>query len=74
MITARRGEPFVRASGDANLLHLEERFARGTRLGRWVAPGMLAGGITGGILGAEFPGHETICLSQDNKFMRPAFY
>ncbi|MCB2190041.1 MAG: MaoC family dehydratase [Deltaproteobacteria bacterium] len=73
VITSERVELFAKASGDFNPLHLDDEFARSTRFGQRVAHGMLTGGIVGGILGTEFPGHGTIYLSQDIKFLRPVF-
>jgi 3-hydroxybutyryl-CoA dehydratase len=72
-VTEEMIERFAQAIGDHNPLHLDEKYAKGTRFKTRVAHGMLQAGILSGILGMEFPGVGTIYLSQTLKFTRPVF-
>ena len=60
---------FAHASGDTNRLHLDAAFAEGTRFGRRIVHGTLAGGVISAAL-ARLPG-LTIYLSQDLRYLGP---
>lgn len=60
---------FATASGDTNLLHLDEEYATQTRFGTRIVHGTLVGGLISAAL-ARLPG-LTIYLSQDLSFLGP---
>jgi CBS domain-containing protein len=60
---------FAYASGDTNRLHLDDEFAKGTRFGRRIVHGTLAGGVISAAL-ARLPG-LTVYLSQDLRYLGP---
>lgn len=62
---------FAEASGDINRLHLNEKFAAGTRFGDRIVHGTLIGGLIRAAL-ARLPG-LTIYLSESLEFKGPAF-
>jgi 3-hydroxybutyryl-CoA dehydratase len=62
---------FSAVSGDINPSHLNEEFARGTRLKTRVAHGMLTASLISGVLGCQLPGPGCIYLSQSTKFLAP---
>lgn len=64
---------FVAASGDANPIHSDERFAAETRFGRIIAPGMLTGSFVSAVIGTTLPGPGTVYLSQSLRFLRPVY-
>jgi 3-hydroxybutyryl-CoA dehydratase len=64
---------FAQASGDTNLIHLDEEYAKQTPFGRRIAHGMLTTSIISAILGNDLPGVGTIYLGQDVKFKAPVF-
>ncbi len=72
-VTAASIREFVTASGDDNPIHSDEAFARGTRFGRVIAPGMLTASFVSGVIGTRLPGPGTIYLSQTLRFLRPVF-
>lgn len=60
---------FAYASGDTNRLHLDQKFAEGTRFGDRIAHGTLVSGLISAAL-ARIPG-MVIYLSQDSRFLGP---
>lgn len=60
---------FAAASGDTNLLHLDDEFAAETRFGERIVHGTLVGGLISAAL-ARLPG-LVIYLSQDLEFRNP---
>ncbi|MDR0621763.1 MAG: MaoC family dehydratase [Deltaproteobacteria bacterium] len=65
---------FSRVIGDDNPVHFDERFARDqTFFRRCVAHGMISASLITASLGSQLPGHGTILLSQDLKFLSPVY-
>ncbi len=64
---------FAALLGDHNPVHLDDEFARGTRFGRRIAHGMVAGSLISTVLGVYLPGPGTLYLSQSLKFLAPVY-
>jgi len=64
-------ELFARASGDFNPVHLDQAYAEKTMFKGRIAHGLLSAGLLSSILGNILPGHGTIYLSQEAKFLAP---
>jgi 3-hydroxybutyryl-CoA dehydratase len=62
---------FTALSGDDNPVHLDEDYARKTRFGGRIAQGMLGATFISAAIGSRLPGHGTIYLSQNLKFLAP---
>ena len=58
---------------DVNPIHLDEEYARQTRFGRRIVPGMLSAGLISACIGTRLPGTGTIYLSQNMSFLRPVY-
>ncbi len=72
-ISERDVATFAEISGDKNPLHVDERYARGTRFGARIAHGALTFGVISAVLGTLLPGPGTIYLGQSLKFLRPVY-
>lgn len=70
-ITEKDVEEFARVTGDTNPLHLDEGYAQKTLFKGRIAHGLLSMGLFSTILGNIFPGHGTIYLSHEIKFLAP---
>jgi 3-hydroxybutyryl-CoA dehydratase len=64
-------ELFARATGDFNPIHLDQAYAEKTTFKGRIAHGLLSVGLLSSILGNILPGHGTIYLSQEVKFLAP---
>jgi len=64
-------ELFARATGDFNPVHLDAAYAEKTMFKGRIAHGLLSVGFFSTILGNILPGHGTIYLSQEVKFLAP---
>lgn len=64
-------ELFARATGDFNPVHLDQAYAEKTMFKGRIAHGLLSVGLISSILGNILPGHGTIYLSQEVKFLAP---
>jgi 3-hydroxybutyryl-CoA dehydratase len=62
---------FAELSGDANPIHLCDRFAGNTRFGQRIAHGMLTASLISALLGTRLPGPGAIYLSQTLTFLAP---
>ena len=62
---------FARVTGDFNPVHLDQAYAEKTIFKGRIAHGLLSVGLLSGILGNILPGHGTIYLSQEVKFLAP---
>lgn len=71
VITEEVVNDFARATGDFNPIHLDQSYAEKTRFKSRIAHGMLSLGIISSVLGNILPGHGTIYLSQEVKFISP---
>ena len=70
-ITEADIELFARATGDFNPVHLDQAYAEKTMFKGRIAHGLLSIGLLSSILGNILPGHGTIYLSQEAKFLAP---
>jgi len=70
-ITESDIELFARATGDFNPVHLDKAYAEKTHFKGRIAHGLLSVGLLSSILGNILPGHGTIYLSQEVKFLAP---
>ena len=62
---------FAGISLDTNPLHLDERFAAGTRFGGRIAHGMLGASLISAVFGTRLPGPGAIYVSQSLRFKAP---
>ena len=58
-------------TGDFNPVHLDQAYAEKTIFKGRIAHGLLSVGLLSSILGNILPGHGTIYLSQEVKFLAP---
>ena len=71
VITEEMIKDFAKASGDFNPVHLDQAYAEKTMFKGRIAHGLLSVGLLSSILGNILPGHGTIYLSQEVKFLAP---
>ena len=64
---------FADISGDHNLLHLDENFAKNTIFKKRIAHGFLSASLFSGIFGMKLPGIGSIYLSQSIRFRAPVY-
>lgn len=64
-------ELFAEVSEDRNPLHLDDEYANSTMFKGRIAHGMLSAALFSAIIGERLPGHGTIYLGQNLKFMAP---
>ncbi|MGD8596948.1 MAG: MaoC family dehydratase [Anaerolineae bacterium] len=64
---------FAGLIGDFNPIHVDAEYARKSRFGQRVAPGMFTGGLISAVLGNKLPGPGAIYLSQQIEFLAPVF-
>ncbi len=64
-------ELFAKATGDFNPVHLDAAYAEKTMFKGRIAHGVFSVGFFSTILGNILPGHGTIYLSQEVKFLAP---
>ena len=62
---------FAEATGDFNPVHLDQTYAEKTFFKGRIAHGLLSLGYISTLLGNILPGHGTIYLSQEVKFLAP---
>jgi 3-hydroxybutyryl-CoA dehydratase len=71
IITDRDIELFAEISTDYNPVHLDDDYARDTIFEGRIAHGMLTAGLISAVIGEQLPGHGTIYMSQNLKFLAP---
>ena len=71
IITDRDIEKFAEISTDHNPVHLDDAYARDTIFEGRIAHGMLTAGLVSAVIGEQLPGHGTIYMSQNLKFLAP---
>jgi 3-hydroxybutyryl-CoA dehydratase len=62
---------YAGVTGDANPVHLNEEYAKGTMFQGRIAHGMLTAGFISAVLGTRLPGPGSIYLTQSLKFKAP---
>ena len=71
IITDRDIEQFAEISTDHNPVHFDDEYARDTIFEGRIAHGMLTAGLVSAVIGEQLPGHGTIYMSQNLKFLAP---
>ena len=71
IITDRDIEQFAEISTDHNPVHLDDAYAQDTIFEGRIAHGMLTAGLVSAVIGEQLPGHGTIYMSQNLKFLAP---
>ena len=71
VITDQDIEKFAEISTDNNPVHLDDEYARDTIFEGRIAHGMLTAGLVSAVIGEQLPGHGTIYMSQNLKFLAP---
>ncbi|MDJ0859178.1 MAG: MaoC family dehydratase [Dinoroseobacter sp.] len=71
VVTDRDIEMFAEVSTDRNPVHLDEDYAKETMFHGRIAHGMLTAGLISAVIGEQLPGHGTVYLGQNLKFMAP---
>ena len=71
VVTDRDIELFAEISTDHNPVHLDEAYAQDTIFEGRIAHGMLTAGLISAVIGEQLPGHGTIYMSQNLKFLAP---
>jgi 3-hydroxybutyryl-CoA dehydratase len=62
---------FAKVTGDFNPVHLDQAYAEKTIFKGRIAHGLLSVGLVSNVLGNILPGHGTIYLSQEVRFLAP---
>jgi 3-hydroxybutyryl-CoA dehydratase len=71
VVTDRDIEMFAEVSTDRNPVHLDDAYAQDTIFEGRIAHGMLTAGLVSAVIGEQLPGHGTIYLGQNLKFLGP---
>ncbi len=71
IITDEMVSDFARVSGDFNPVHLDQAYAEKTPFKGKIAHGALSIALLSNVLGNFLPGHGTIYLSHEIKFLAP---
>lgn len=71
VVTDRDIEMFAEVSTDRNPVHLDDDYAQDTIFEGRIAHGMLTAGLISAVIGEQLPGHGTVYLGQNLKFMAP---
>lgn len=66
-------DAFADLSGDNNILHIDDEFARKAGFASRAAHGVLTSGYISTLLGTMLPGPGTLWLSQQIEFVRPVY-
>jgi len=64
-------EMFAEVSTDHNPVHLDDAYAQDTIFEGRIAHGMLTAGLVSAVIGEQLPGHGTIYMGQNLKFLAP---
>ncbi|MAM61449.1 MaoC family dehydratase [Maritimibacter sp. UBA3975] len=70
-VTDRDIELFAEVSTDRNPVHLDDSYAMDTIFEGRIAHGMLTAGLISAVIGEQLPGHGTIYMGQNLKFLGP---
>jgi len=71
VVTDEDIELFAQVSTDHNPVHLDEEYAQDTIFEGRIAHGMLTAGLISAVIGEQLPGHGTVYLGQNLKFLAP---
>lgn len=64
---------FAGISGDFNPVHINTEDAKNSMFGQRIAHGMLSASFISNVIGNKLPGPGTVYLSQELKFVKPAY-
>lgn len=64
-------ELFAKVSTDRNPVHLDDDYARDTIFAGRIAHGMLTASLISAVIGEQLPGHGTVYMGQNLKFLAP---
>ena len=70
-VTKKDIQVFAIMSGDVNLAHLDEEYAKNSIFGKIIAHGIWTGSLVSAVLGTKLPGLGAIYMSQTFKFLKP---
>ncbi len=70
-VTDRDIHMFAEVSTDHNPVHVDEQYAHETIFGGRIAHGMLTASLISAVVGEQLPGHGTVYLAQELKFLAP---
>ncbi len=62
-------ELFATVSGNSNPVHLDVKYAAGSRHHKIIGHGMWSGSLVSGVLGSKLPGSGTVYLGQNLRFL-----
>ena len=62
---------FAEVSTDYNPVHMDESYAQDTIFAGRIAHGMLTASLISAVIGEQLPGHGTIYMGQNLKFLAP---
>jgi 3-hydroxybutyryl-CoA dehydratase len=71
VITDRDIELFAEVSTDRNPVHLDDEYAMDTIFEGRIAHGILTASLISAVIGEQLPGHGTVYLKQDLRFLAP---
>ncbi|MGH1466326.1 MAG: MaoC family dehydratase [Cognatishimia sp.] len=71
VVTDEDIQKFSEISTDRNPVHLDDEYAQATIFEGRIAHGMLTAGLVSAVIGEQLPGHGTIYMSQNLKFLAP---
>jgi 3-hydroxybutyryl-CoA dehydratase len=71
VVTDRDIEMFAEVSTDHNPVHLDDEYAMDTIFEGRIAHGMLTAGLISAVIGEQLPGHGTVYMGQNLKFLAP---
>lgn len=72
-ITAAMVSEFCHLTGDLNPIHLDEAFAKASRFGKLIVPGMFTASLIPAVIAGDLPGPGSIYLGQTIKFTAPVY-
>jgi len=73
-ITEADGALYIAATGDFGPVHVDDSYARTTRFGKRLAPGIMVAGICTSVLSAELAGTLGVSIEDRFWFTGPVFY
>ncbi len=71
VVTDEDIEMFAQVSTDRNPVHLDDAYAQDTIFQGRIAHGMLTAGLVSAVIGEQLPGHGTVYMAQNLKFLAP---
>lgn len=71
VVTNHDIELFAEVSTDRNPVHLDDAYAMDTIFEGRIAHGMLTASLISAVIGEQLPGHGTVYLGQNLRFMAP---